>query len=1618
MHGIALMFTSVSGKLFNKRWIAVAGVLLVVGFLQTPWGLTIVARWVLHASDMEVQFDSFHGFWMHSLEVRGVEGKIDNHHLLVDTVRIQLSVGSLLRGDLHFRTVDVINPEFHLRPSETQDFLESDAIDETQVSLPTIDMIHVTGGRLIYDSQRLDIDEIHGQAISSANEVALYSIIANVVWKDEKFILEADAYYKPHQGYLEVDTLTLTGTESRILVQGQVGLNTNLHITADPLSSDIMGALGLTMDERFDVTTQLHGMEDSLHVAVDAASVYGQHLTLRATTTIKHPSLQIDTLDFENLDLMNVSPSLPAILSGSINGRVSGVTWNSLDGAITADLKESLLADIPIPSARLFVHLDQGDIHVDFLSDSDTGSLELVGKVNSSSQSGEIQGHFRHLDIQVLFPEHTSVLNGNINIGWGDSLLADIQVLPGSLGHMNLQGGGFKFYADDQGLQMTAEIYSDSTLIELRADQDDAGLTSRLLINALDVGEVMNQDHISSEISLVAESTTNWPPDSVMISVDIQPSMWEQIPVSDGSLQVLMYGFDLYMDGSVELPSGSITLRGDMNFESRIPKWNLYQGQLHHLNLQDLGMEIWTDLNSNFQFKGVGFKDVQGQVVLDSSKINDEAIHQGLFSVDMTNAVAVVDSRLSIGSGGLESQVLISPFSEFLDIKIKHGIFHGINLGSLFAENSFSTHLNGHIDSLSWDKNGFASVTLDSSDVATINLSGSQFTIKTIGDALSVSGVIKKDAGFLDVREFVISPEQKIRAVGSFHNVSMADFGVPDSELNASFDIDLDGFDPRTMTICHALVNADRTRVGDVEFDRVRISTAMQDGVITLDQFDMQSNVGQLSGEGSVSLFHESSQSIELMGEITNSSLLSDWTGGVPVIGAETDTLWAQFSHQNDALRWRAGVATRPMEWKSTRLFHASGYVEGTLHNLKPQLKQAQITLKRFSVPNLSARHMQVDIKDQDDVLQYEVQVQIDDQRSLTMNGEVDLIAQTGILHSLDLYLEEEQWRLGVPAQILADEGIRIRYFVFESKNQEIIIDGIVNPEGEQRIGLNLFNVQMSPFTDLFGLPSLGGVVNADLFFHGPATSPMLKGSLDLLVDSKNQRIGSVNAQLDYRNLGLDIQSNFKHTDGSSLSFSGLVPLDLRLSKEGDPLFPDALMTLKADRFNLAWVTPFLAQEEISNVQGKLTAEVDIRGSMTNLSMQGQLNLAEGSAGLPQLGINPTEFEVDAVMHQDTIYVKQVSAKSGHGIAQGAGQLILGAPNQGHVKMAIEMSDFQVVDTAPYQADVSGSLAVDGTVIRPSLSGYLNMTSAVIRPEDVPVTLADGMINFTEEDLQMLEEYFNIRAGVWDTTTYSLIDALTMNISIGIPGTVRLHSLQSPEMTVFLSGSLQISKESYADQQLRGTVSIVPELSYLRQFGRRFDIQRGRVTFSGSATNPFFDLQARLEIPNQSGLETPVTIVLDASGEIQDSESLTFELRSEPVQLDRADMISYMATGRPAADAFQLGSSGALQTGSNLALQQLSSLVAGAAGAGLGLDVVQIDPETNGDITLTAGKYVSRKLFTSVKWPVTASSSTSINTVERNRELVMEYSLYPWLLARMRGETGAVGLSFLYQYTW
>ena len=1613
------MSTSASGRRFSRRWLIVLGIVLILGVVQTPWGLGTVVRWTLYAGRADIAFESMHGFWMHSLEVRGLEGSVGGNGIRVDTARVGLSVGRLLTGRLHARYVELSTPVLQL--GHTSSMSAAETTDKTDTGAGIwlwIDALRIKGGSFSLGDELVNISEVDLRGSITPDAIQVDTVYGEVSWQDVHMRFSAVTRMQLDRGILELDTLALSGSGSNIGVHGQAGEQIELEVAAEPVSTTILRKLLPNIAEDLVVSAQLTGEADSLYLALDGESSAGSALKVRGSTRVGVPHVHLDTLQFERLDPANLWPDITGELTGSIYGHAGGASWDSLSGGIEVAFGAGVLANIPIESVELTGKLEAGNALVEMNSRLASGSLDLFGEIRPFPAYGHLTGQFRNINTRALNPTHSSDLNGDLNLAWDSTMEARVALSRGQIGRLDVTGGELRLLAENENTELAAAVNADSSWVKLELSRQESGLAGKLNMHELDVPALMNQEDAESSLSLVAELTTNWPPDSIAVQVDLAPSSWGQVPIVGSNLEMVLQGLDLGVRGQVEFPSGSVRVQGNTDFGINPPRWLLTQGQIEGVNLSDLGIDLHTDLNAQLRLSGSGTRNVDGELIVESSIVNNESVAGGTVSLDMTDGEAVMGGRLQIGSGGLDVLANMQPFASVPTVDLSGSTFERINLGPLLGLDSLETQLTGRVDRAYWGSSGDVVLALEPSALNELAVHDGQVHAKALGDTLAMTVSVSTDDGYIQLDSLYVEPGSEFAARGEIQNLSLQDLGFLDAQLTGSFDLAAAGSTFRAMTIHHASIAAGGTEIGEVQFDRLNIAGAMRDGKVSLSNFDLSSNAGWLRGEGEVALFGGSSDTLRFNGGIVNAAPLADWTGDEPVSGAQTDTLWGQLTHHMDTLRWAAGVTVEPMTWKTVRVLQTSGYAEGTLLDFKPRIGQAEISIERASIPNLSARHAWLRLDGQQSNLGYQARIGVDERRSLYMEGAVDFSERRGVLERLDMYLNEEEWHLGVPAEILADEGIRIRYFVLESQDQEITLDGILNPDGVQRLGLSLYNVDLAPFTDVFGLPGLGGLASADLFFSGPATAPELEGSLSLIVNSEGERVGDVSARIRYGDIGLNTDAQFTHVDGSTLSMSGLLPFDLRLKKQEEVAYPGASLTLKADRFNIGWINPFLSQEEISNVRGKLTADVGISGSRSAPDMVGEFSLSDGYAELPQLKIAPAAFQLEAALVGNTVDVQRLTAESGRGTVEGHGQVILTEPGQEDLELTVELEDFRVVNTSPYAADVTGSLEFGGTVRRPVLTGHIEMANAVIRPQDVPVDLSDGMIHFTETDLRMLEQYFNIRASVWDTTTYSLVDALTMDISVGIPGTVRLHSLQNPEMNVLLSGSVALYKAPYQEQELLGTVSIVPELSYLRQFGRRFDIRRGRVTFAGPATNPFFDLQAALDIPNRSGRDAPVTILLDAAGRLQEPESMALELRSEPVQLDRADMISYMATGRPAADAFQLGGGGALQSGGDLALRQLSSLVAGAAGAGLGLDVVQIDPEAAGGVTVTAGKYVSRKLFASVKWPITKESTATSTTIESNKELVIEYALYPWLLARMRGDAGALGLSLLYQYTW
>ncbi len=408
-----------------------------------------------------------------------------------------------------------------------------------------------------------------------------------------------------------------------------------------------------------------------------------------------------------------------------------------------------------------------------------------------------------------------------------------------------------------------------------------------------------------------------------------------------------------------------------------------------------------------------------------------------------------------------------------------------------------------------------------------------------------------------------------------------------------------------------------------------------------------------------------------------------------------------------------------------------------------------------------------------------------------------------------------------------------------------------------------------------------------------------------------------------------------------------------------------------------------------------------------------------GRIHLPEQGVTYRNINAELEMEANQVLLQRAEMTSG-GTLVATGTIGLAELTLGEFDLDLSASDFLAVDSREYRAVASGDLQVSGTTKAPVLTGNLDLVSADIRLVNEAVAELEP-VQLTEADLNMLEQRFGIRVTEADTTTFDIFVPLAMNVNVDMARDVWVRSTSNPEMDIQLTGDVDVRKNAGGEMQIFGSIEVLPERSRVIQFGRRFDITEGRITFNGPSDDPLLDITAQYEVPARDDPGSQVTITLAIDN--QHLDELRPELTSSP-QMEMTDILSYIATGKPAGEGFALGGSpggsGVVGFGTDVALSQLTNIIEGIAGSELSLDVIEIEHGLGGT-RLTAGKYINPKLFVAVSQPI-ANSSTSAGEAGSSNDfspdVTVEYELNNWVLVRGQRIGSVIRLNFIWKYAY
>ncbi len=383
-----------------------------------------------------------------------------------------------------------------------------------------------------------------------------------------------------------------------------------------------------------------------------------------------------------------------------------------------------------------------------------------------------------------------------------------------------------------------------------------------------------------------------------------------------------------------------------------------------------------------------------------------------------------------------------------------------------------------------------------------------------------------------------------------------------------------------------------------------------------------------------------------------------------------------------------------------------------------------------------------------------------------------------------------------------------------------------------------------------------------------------------------------------------------------------------------------------AQTAELGFIT--LYAPEIDRVAGRLVTDLSVTGTLGTPLIDGNLKLSDAELDLYQVNLAMRGAELEARLMQNGLDFTG-SARIGNGNVSAGGRLEW-INRQPYGKFKLDGQNLRVVDVPEAQIEASPALDFDVQGRKITVTGAVKVPYAKIAPTDLT-----NAVRASSDEVVVGQEARN-RSRRFDVETA---------ISLTLGDKVSLDMLG---LTARLTGTITLRSD--VDEITRGTGELSIEEGKYAAYGRRLDIDRGRLLFSGGpVNNPGVDIRAIKEYPDvKAGVNVRGTLL---------QPRLSFF--SEP-SLPQSQIVSLILAGGSLESAQNRANPN--QAG-NEALAQGSAILAQQLGSRVGIEDVSLESNLANETSLVLGKYLSPRLYVSY----------GISFTEQLNTLKLRYSL-------------------------
>jgi len=769
---------------------------------------------------------------------------------------------------------------------------------------------------------------------------------------------------------------------------------------------------------------------------------------------------------------------------------------------------------------------------------------------------------------------------------------------------------------------------------------------------------------------------------------------------------------------------------------------------------------------------------------------------------------------------------------------------------------------------------------------------------------------------------------------------------------------------------------------GEIPLDGGRVDARILARRLTLDTLSLQGPSASLEGRGSLGL-NETGPEGELVAEyrvaslepfrpllLPGATIAADTLSPLEVEllrmeGIDPDTLptLAQIALDGSLSGSIRAVGTlramtvegtadgRDLVYRSNRV--AATEVSFLVEGLPEGLRGLDVTLDARELEALGRTFLQLEgrVVSRGETGSVDLRLQQEDREGMTLHSSLAILPGGGGRAEVDeftLFFQDDSWVLQRPALVAWDSArVEVRDLLVtrpEPGGVRIAASGYIPlGTGEADFSLDVEGMDLARLVTLAQLEGEAqGVTALQARITGDAAAPVIEATVsgrDLLYAAFP--VSRVEGTLNFQDRRLSTRFRAWEGNQEALELDLEIPANLAF-REVSERFPDEAIrgSLRIRDFPAAIALSFL--EVLEEVQGTLSGDVVLGGTLREPSPTGSLTVSGGAFTLEELGVRYRGIHAQAEVQEDRIIQVEGEARAG-GLARFNGFVSLRELVDPAFDLSFTAAGFQVADRRDLQGRGGGSVRLSGSFRRPMVTGEVRVEQGVLFLDEfirsaTVVDLSDPSF-FDVVDTTLIA----VRP-ILEQSQNPFIQNLRMDVAVTVE---RDTWLRSRELNVEIAGELAVLFDRPTREiVLVGTLEAVRG-SY-NGFGRRFEVQEGTVEFMGTpGVNPRMNIRTATRLRTTDEI---LNIVATMEGTLLEPR-ITLGSDSEP-PLPQSELASYLIFGRPSPflSAGELSivesATGAV---SSLGLGVVANQLGAAVAQQVGLDYLAITTPTDAD---------------------------------------------------------------------